>query len=109
MTLTPTLIIDTREQRGGTFAKSGAKLLTYILIRDIMEYMNIANTLKSAAKRSGLSMLAISKATGLNYQTVHGFLTGERDIAVSTAQALADLLDLELRPKAAGTVKKGGR
>lgn len=79
---------------------------------DIMEYMNLADSLKAAARRSGLSMNAISKATGLNYQTVHGFLTGERDIAVSTAQALADLFDLELRPKAAksaGKPTKGGR
>ncbi|MCK6465098.1 MAG: helix-turn-helix transcriptional regulator [Phycisphaerae bacterium] len=81
-------------------------------MRDIIEYMNIADSLKAAAKRSGLSMNAISKRTGLNYQTVHGFLTGERDIAVSTAQRLADLLDLELRPKAskaAGKPTKGGR
>ncbi|GMU37714.1 MAG: XRE family transcriptional regulator [Planctomycetota bacterium] len=80
-----------------------------------MDNMNLTQSLKAAAKRSGLSMLAISKATGLNYQTVHGFLKGERDIALSSAVKLADVLDLELRPKAskaskaAGTSKKGGR
>lgn len=50
-------------------------------------------------------MNAMSKRTGLAYQIVHGFLTKERDITVTSASKLADLFELELRPKA----KKGGR
>ncbi len=67
--------------------------------------MNLIGALKAAARRSGMSMNAMSKRTGLAYQIVHGFLTKERDITVTSASKLADLFELELRPKA----KKGGR
>ncbi|MCC7291440.1 MAG: helix-turn-helix transcriptional regulator [Phycisphaerales bacterium] len=67
--------------------------------------MNLIGSLKTAARKSGMSMNEISRRTGLAYQIVHGFLKGERDIAISSAVKLADVLDLELRPKAT----KGGK
>jgi len=67
---------------------------------------DLKQTLKAAALASGRSMNSIAKATGLNYQTVHGFLTADRDITISSASRLAELLGLELRraPR-----RKGGR
>ena len=62
----------------------------------------LAQQLKAAIARTGLSMLKVSEQTGLRYQTVHGFVKYERDIQLSTASKLAAWLGLELRPKRKG-------
>ncbi len=59
---------------------------------------DLKQTLRAAALATGWSMNRIAKATGLNYQTVHGFLTSDRAISIDSAARLAELLGLELRP-----------
>jgi len=59
---------------------------------------DLAAQLKRAIADSRLSMLKVAERSGLRYQTVHRFLTADRDIALSSASKLAGLLGLELRP-----------
>lgn len=74
-------------------------------MRDIMDYMNIEDQLRKAAKASGLSILQMSKRADVPYQTVHGFLKSGRDVRASTVGKLCALFGLELRsvkPKTKG-------
>ncbi len=66
--------------------------------------MNIERQLQSAAKRSGMSMKALSDESGVVYSAVHGFLVNDRRISLRNAAKLAKTLGLELRP-----VKRGKR
>lgn len=56
--------------------------------------------LRTAAAESGLSMLAISKRTGLPYACVHGFASGTQTLRLTSAERLLDGLGLtvEIRP-----------
>ncbi len=47
-------------------------------------------------KASGMSMLALSRQSGVGYQSVHAFVTGDRDVALSTTAKLCAVLGLEL-------------
>lgn len=58
----------------------------------------LAEQLKAAIAKTGLSMLKVSEGSGLRYQTVHAFLRHGRDIQLSSASKLAAWLRLELRP-----------
>ncbi len=59
---------------------------------------DLAETIRKAAAASGLSMLQLSKRTGIHYAAVHGFIGEYRDITLRTASKLCKLLELELRP-----------
>ena len=43
-------------------------------------------------------MLRMSRESGLNYQTIHGFITGQHSIMLDSAAKLAAALDLALMP-----------
>ena len=60
---------------------------------------DIERQLKDAARRSGLSMKALSERSGIWYASIHGFLVNNRQISIGTAARLAEALGLELRPK----------
>ena len=60
--------------------------------------MDIETQLQDAARKSGLSMYALSKQSGVRYSAMHGFLTGDRRISLRSAAQLAAVLGLELRP-----------
>jgi transcriptional regulator with XRE-family HTH domain len=49
-------------------------------------------------RKSGLSIKALADRAGVPYAAAHGFLTGTRDPALSTATKLCKILRLELRP-----------
>jgi transcriptional regulator with XRE-family HTH domain len=59
---------------------------------------SIENVVRRAARESGMSMLELSKRTGLGYQTVYGFCSQSRGITLESAGKLCELLGLELRP-----------
>ena len=63
-----------------------------------MEMTGIETTLLKAARRSGLSMLQLSKRSGLAYAIVHGFVRDGRAITLKSGGKLAATLGLELRP-----------
>ena len=69
---------------------------------------DLETQLRDAARRSGMSMKAISDETGIPYAAVHGFVARDRSILLSTASKLCKLFGLELRPMRR-TKKKGGR
>ena len=60
---------------------------------------DIEQQLRRTAKRCGLSMLALSKRSGVPYSAVHGYMTGDRRISLRNAAKLAKVLGLELKPK----------
>ena len=60
---------------------------------------DIERQLKNAARKSGLSMKALSDRSGVFYSAVHGFMTSDRGITLRTAAKLARVLGLELRSK----------
>lgn len=59
---------------------------------------DIADVLRQAIEKCGLSALALSKATGVSQPTITEFLHG-KDIRLQTAQKLAKYLGLELKRK----------
>lgn len=61
---------------------------------------SLSDQLKAAAEASGESWYRIAKDSGIDYGTLHRFLSGERDVRLETANRLAAYLGLELRPKA---------
>ena len=65
----------------------------------------VEQTLRRAARESGLSMLQLSKRSGLRYQTVYGFCTQSRGVTLESASKLCELLGLELRPARRGKRK----
>ena len=75
-------------------------------MRDIIDHMSdIEKQLKDAAKATGWSILRLTRESGLQYQTVHGFIKAERQITICSAAKLANVLGLELSP----VKKKVGR
>ena len=59
----------------------------------------MADALRRAVRETGLSVNAVAKAAGVPQPVLHRFMTGERDLTLSTAQRLVDYFRLELRPK----------
>ncbi len=59
---------------------------------------NIQQQLRDAARKSGLSLKAMSDRSGVGYQSMHGFVRGYSDLKLESAAKLATLLGLELRP-----------
>ena len=64
----------------------------------------VEQTLRRAARESGLSMRRLTIRAGLRYQTVHGFCTHSQGITLASASKLCEVLGLELRP-----VRRGKR
>ena len=58
----------------------------------------ISETLRQAINESGLSFLALEKATGVLRQSLMPFARGEAGINVDAADKLAVYFGLELRP-----------
>jgi len=52
-----------------------------------------------AFHKNGISRFEWARQANIGYAAVHGFCSGERDVTLSTASRLADVLGLELRPK----------
>ena len=59
---------------------------------------DVEQQLKDATLKSGLSMLEISKRSGVPYSAVHGFMTSDRRLSLRSGAKLAAMLGLELRP-----------
>lgn len=62
------------------------------------EKETVEQTLRRAARESGLSMRQLTIRAGLRYQTVHGFCTRSRGITLASASALCEVLGLTLKP-----------
>jgi plasmid maintenance system antidote protein VapI len=58
----------------------------------------ITDTLKAAIKASGLTHYALAKVTGVTAGQLDRFVSGERDLRLSSAAAVAAALGMELRP-----------
>ncbi|MDM8008616.1 MAG: hypothetical protein QUV05_20955 [Phycisphaerae bacterium] len=59
----------------------------------------VSQALRQAIIDSGLNTLRIEEATGVNNAVLSRFLREERGLNLATVDALADMLDLELRPR----------
>lgn len=59
---------------------------------------DIEQQLRRAALDSGLSMLQLSKRSGIPYSAIHGFMKSGQGITLRTASKLAALLNLTLQP-----------
>ena len=57
----------------------------------------ITDTLKAAIKASGLTHYALAKVTGVTAGQLDRFMSGERDLRLASAAAVAAALGLELR------------
>ena len=68
--------------------------------------VDLEKQLRDAARKSGLSMLAMSQRANIPYAGVHSFVARERGLTLATASRLATLLGLEFRPVRKKT-KKG--
>ena len=60
--------------------------------------IDLGSRIQAAFRKSGLSIKQLSERSGCPYASVHGFITADRDITISTASKLCDVLGLELRP-----------
>lgn len=58
----------------------------------------MADVLREACRESGLTHYRIGKDAGIGPEMVTRFIVG-RDIRISTAGKIADVLGLELKPK----------
>ena len=56
----------------------------------------MADIIRTAWHKSGLSMKALSVQAGVPYASVHGVLTGDRDPHLSTAEKMCRVLGLTL-------------
>jgi plasmid maintenance system antidote protein VapI len=57
----------------------------------------LSKRIQRAFHRSGMSIKQLTERSGCTYSSVHGFITADRDITVSTASKLCQVLGLELR------------
>jgi len=68
--------------------------------------MALQDQLRQAIQDSGLSLYRIAKGSGIAYQVLHRFASGERDLTLETATKLADYFGMKLtrprRPKTGG-------
>lgn len=60
---------------------------------------HLSKALRSAIVKSSKSANAIAKESAMTTSTVTRFLSGERDLGLSSAAKLADVLGLELRAR----------
>lgn len=62
----------------------------------------LSDQLRDAFARSGITRFMLAKRAGVSYAVVHRFISAERDITMGTANKLAGVLGLELRPCRSG-------
>lgn len=60
---------------------------------------NISETLRKAILDTGLPLLQVAKATGVERASLSRFVRGERTLRLDMADRLAAHFKLELRPK----------
>ena len=58
----------------------------------------MAQTIRRAFERSGLSIKALSVRAGIPYASAHGFVKNGRNLTLDTTAKICELLGLELRP-----------
>lgn len=63
-----------------------------------MKTKGFADMMRQTMKADGRTKYAIARDAGLNPAVVARFLTGERDITLTTAEKICRVLGLELRP-----------
>lgn len=61
-------------------------------------HVDLAEQLRQAIRRSGLTRNQIAKRTDLSYAIVHGFVAGTKDLRLATASKIAAIVGVELRP-----------
>lgn len=62
--------------------------------------MALQDQLRQAIEDSGLTLYRIAKGSGIAYQVLHRFASGQRDLTLETASRLADYFSMRLtRPK----------
>jgi transcriptional regulator with XRE-family HTH domain len=66
--------------------------------------MKISERLRKAVESSKKTRYAIAVGSGVDHAVLRRFMRGERDIKLTTAENLAEFLELELTPK-----KKNGK
>ncbi len=66
------------------------------IIMGMSDTQDMAATIRAAFRKSGLSILALTKRADVQYASTHGFLCGDKDIRLSTATKLAGALGLRL-------------
>ncbi len=59
---------------------------------------DLGEQLREAFAASGLSRFELARRAGISYAIAHRFMAVKRDITLTTASKLADVLELELRP-----------
>lgn len=64
-----------------------------------MAKQDFGDMIRSAFKRSGLTMLAVSRRSGVPYSLIHGLLAGTKNSRLTTAAKVCEVLGLELRPR----------
>ncbi len=55
-------------------------------------------TMLATFKCSGMSIKALADQSGVHYSAVHGFITSERELRLTSVQRICDVLELELVP-----------
>ncbi len=65
----------------------------------------LAELIRRRFRATGWSILQLAKRSDVRYSAAHGFVTGDRDIVLSTAAKLCKALGLELRPGRRGKRK----
>jgi hypothetical protein len=61
--------------------------------------MRLSESLRKAVLASKKTRYAIAVGSGVDHAVLRRFMRGERDIKLTTAENLADFLELELSPK----------
>ncbi len=59
---------------------------------------SVEKSFRRAVSESGLSMLQLSKRSGVGYQSVHAFVKHGRQLTLESMSRLCSVLGLELRP-----------
>jgi hypothetical protein len=61
--------------------------------------MRLSESLRKAVLASKKSRYAVANGSGVDHAVLRRFMRGERDIKLTTAEHLAEFLELELAPK----------
>ena len=60
--------------------------------------IDLGKQLREAFKASGMTRFALAKQSGVPYSGVHRFIAGKRDISLTTASKLCEVLGVEFGP-----------
>jgi plasmid maintenance system antidote protein VapI len=61
--------------------------------------LTMGEVLRRAVLKSGESVAAVARGSGIGQPVLHRFVKGDRDLTLRTATKLALYLGLELRPR----------